>query len=877
MTEAGHLRAPNVFAEHSDVPLVLGVTRQCRGGDSTLCTKIRIGLIAVCAGRSMKYVQRWAWLAGALATVAAAAFVVLTMRGIADSSRAAGDLGEMRAFAERISSAGMARDEVRFDTLVRARWQRTSEIEPAVAEIVGEVRAREAFAALDQRFTSLEAATRRGVPEEQLRWSLDIAAQVDALLDDMAQERERQVDAVRRLAVAGLVLTLGSTAVIAGANLLDSRRMRELSRRVEAANQRYQSVVASMQNGILVMDGVGIVTYCNRALAQMLGYEADELIGMPGERLIPLDRAAEFDAYHRRVIELGWTVSPALTQRLSRDGAPVDVMIAVTPIEEDGRRVATLSELRDVTPEMHLRQQVRLEVTQRESILDAAPVPIVVIDDNGTILAANPAVYGTLGWMPEEIVGHGVEMLMPEPFASGHAGYLHHYLDTGEASTDTGLVVGHDRPTFALHREGFQIPISLQVAEASTGDGHRVFTGVIHDLTQQSHREGERLQMLESLMRNQRGVVVGTMVGGVAHDFNNLLTAIVGALDLEISARGQSSRWLDHAAGAARRAAVVVRRLLHAARPGGSELLPTDVREAIRETVELARETFDRRVVIRIAAGPDVPLVLADATRIEQVLLNLLLNARDATLDRIESAGSGYAPEIHIAAGATQADDGTPIVRITISDNGVGMTAAVRDRLFDPFFTTKGADHGTGLGMTMVREIVREFDGSISVESTYGVGTTFTLDLPVSIDDAPMSLTESPSGKRRILVVDDEETIRDIVGEALKRAGYDSVGVPNAEEAIEVLRFAARFDLVLLNLNMAGLSGWDALSWIHAHQAGVPVVIMSGSVRIAEASRRGATAVLEKPFPVDSLLAVVESALNSPAGGSGASESPPGR
>lgn len=815
----------------------------------------------------MKSVQRWAWLGGALATIAAAAFVMLAMRGIEDTSYAASSLGELRAYAERIANAGVDEDVGRIDRLTLARRQRMVELQPQLARIVGASHVDQDLALIDQRFLALEEAARSGAHPILAVLSSQVSVQVDDLILEVRARRMSEVSTVKRFAAAALAFTVVAAGAVVLASSVTTRRMRGLAQREEAATRRYETVVASMQNGILVMDAAGTITYCNRSLAEMLGYEVDELVGTPGDRLIPSERSVESDAYHQRVIEFGWVVSPTPTQRLARDGSLVDVMIAVTPIEESGHRTATLTELRNITPETRLRQQVRLEVTQRESILDAAPVPIVVIDEQGTILAANPAITEMLGWTPDDLIGWGVEILMPEPFATGHAGYLHHYLETGEASTDTGLVVGHSRPTFALHREGFQLPISLKVAEATTADGHRVFTGVLHDLSRQSSREGERLHMLESLMKNQRGVVVGTMVGGVAHDFNNLLTAIVGALDLEISARGQSSRWLDHAAGAARRAAVVVRRLLHAARPGGSELLPTDVREAIRETVELARETFDRRVVLRIVVGPDVPLIMADATRIEQVLLNLLLNARDATLERIESAGTGYVPEVQVAAGVVQAVDGSPLVRVTISDNGIGMTEEVRNRLFDPFFTTKGLEHGTGLGMTMVREIIREFDGVISVESTRGMGTTVTLDLPVSPEDAPPVSMELLGGKRRILVVDDEETIRDIVGEALKRSGYDTVGVPNAEEAIEVLRFASRFDLVLLNLNMAGLSGWDALSWMQTHQPALPVVIMSGSVLISEAKRRGAAAILEKPFPVDSLLAVVESTLNAPANG----------
>ncbi len=807
----------------------------------------------------VKHLQRWIWVLGAVVTLTASVFILLTMNGVRDSSRAAGDLGELRAYSERIRNAAVAGDAPRLASLIESRHAHITDLEPAL-RAVGDDRAVFALDSIDQTFDRLEAAALAGQTEELPSLVSGVTAQVDLLLGVLAADRDAAVTTVRRTAAAAAALAVAGAAAAVAASVIAGRRMRHLAAREASANRRYEALVASMQNGILVTDDQGVVAYCNRALAEMFGFQVEELVGQPASMLLPAGEDADgpVDAVRR-----GEVMPPTLAQRAGRDGARVDVVIAVTPIFEGDRCVATLSEFRNVTQEVALRARVGLEIAKGEGIMDAAPVPIVVMDAEGVVIAANPAVHETLGWAPDDLVGQPVSVLMPEPFASQHMDYLRHFLDTGEASTEGGLVVGRERPAFALHRAGHQIPIGLRVAQALTEDGQRVFTGVIYDLTRQSNQEGERLQLLESLMQGQRDVALGAMVGGVAHDFNNLLTAIAGALDLEISARGQSSRWLDHASVAARRASAVVRRLLQTVRPRTTELYPTDVWEVVMETVELARETFDRRVSIQANRAGHLPLVLADNGRLGQVFLNLLLNARDAVLERSGDAGPGYAPEVRLAAGTTQDAVGRAVVRVVVSDNGAGMAPEVLERIFDPFFTTKREGRGSGLGLAMVRSIVREIDATIEVESHQGIGTSVTVDIPSLGDEFvdPRPAPESRPERAHVLVVDDEEIVREVAGSALERDGYQVSAAASGEEALENLRLVGQCDLVLLDLNMPGMGGWETLARLQERHPGLPVVIMSATVWPVEAARSGACGTLEKPFAMQDLLATVERVL----------------
>lgn len=811
----------------------------------------------------MRFVQRWIWLAGAVATILGAVFVAFTLSGVQDATRAAGDLGELRAYAERIRGAAIAGDDERLAPLLERRRERMNALVPAIADVLGEGQSDEVFATLDRSFAALEEAAATG---DEL--GLDdgvqaVTGQVNLLLDLIAAERDSAVELLRRLTYVGIVLAiLGAVAGLI-ASLVSHVRVRQLTRSEAAANQRYEALIASMQNGILLLSDAGGVVYCNEAFAEMLGFHADELVGGSVDRFVSPELLDEFDAHRRAVSEQAAPMPPWLTRCRHHDGSDIDVFVAVTPLIEDGHCVATLWEFRNVTREVGLSHRVSLEAAKGEAVLEMAPVPIVVIDEAGVVIAANAAVDNVFGWPPDALVGQSVSVLMPEPFASRHREYLQHYIETGQPSTPGESVIGRERPAFALHRDGRQFPVSLQVAESRSDEGQRVFTGVIYDLTRQSNLEGERLQLLESLMYEQRDVAVGTMVGGVAHDFNNLLTAIIGALDLEISTRGESSRWLDHAAVSARRASTVVQRLLHTVRPHDSELYPMDVRAVMTETVDLARETFDRRVAIQSHVSGELPLVLGDSTRIGQVLLNLLINARDAVLERSKDAGPGYRPEIRIAAADTT-DGERQIVRIMLSDNGVGMAPEVRNRIFDPFFTTKRGGKGSGLGLTMVRSIVREMDGDIRVDSNALIGTTVTIDLPALAAGVAGAEPGPDIGAPCVLVVDDEDAIREIVSAALRRYGCHAEVAASGEEALELLQLHGEYALVLLDLNMPGLTGWDVLARIRQRDPELPVIIMSGTAQASEVIRRGATGSLPKPFSLEELIQLVGQQL-SPA------------
>jgi CheY-like chemotaxis protein len=380
------------------------------------------------------------------------------------------------------------------------------------------------------------------------------------------------------------------------------------------------------------------------------------------------------------------------------------------------------------------------------------------------------------------------------------------------------------------------------------------------------------------------------MAGGIAHDFNNLLTGVVGNLALVDLRPGDPNRALITAAEkAAQRAADLTRKLLGFARKNQLHVAPVRVGEFAREVIDILRRTFDPR--IEIAADLDTPTpVLADATLINQALLNLCLNARDAMPDggRLEVRAEPVVLRPADVAGLPDARPGA-FVRLTVADTGCGMAPDVRARMFEPFFTTKPIGQGTGLGLAMVHGIVRQHHGWVVCDSRPGAGTRFDMYLPqagtavpppgsIGIprslgDRAPARPADAgtpppPDGRTRtILLVDDEELIRDLGRSVLESAGYRILEATDGAEAVDRFRRdPAAVDLVILDLTMPRLSGRDAFRQLRALDPDVRVLFSSGYSADDLSDVAGALGLLAKPYrPADLVQAVREALATLPA------------
>jgi two-component system cell cycle sensor histidine kinase/response regulator CckA len=380
------------------------------------------------------------------------------------------------------------------------------------------------------------------------------------------------------------------------------------------------------------------------------------------------------------------------------------------------------------------------------------------------------------------------------------------------------------------------------------------FRGGVFDVT-------ERKWLEEQLGQAQKMEAVGQLTAGIAHNFNNLLAIILPNTQLCRAEPGrEGDQRLTDIEQAGRRASEMVRQLmLFAGHAGETTTAPLDLVAIANRTADVCRATFDRRIAVQVEAAGDVPPVEGRESQIEQVLLNLCTNARDAIVE-----ASVAAPRIVIAVDASQRG----AVRIRVSDNGAGMTEATRLRVFEPFFTTRGIGHGTGLGLASAYAIVKQHGGKIRCESRPGAGATFDVELPATAGStlrfAPSVLPEGAAAVT-VLVIDDEPLLRRVVRAILEQDGYRVIEAADGLEGIYVFeRHHATVGAVILDRSMPGMSGEDVHARLSEIDAAVPVILLSGLPSDTWKGRRPSV-VLSKPADAASLVDAVRRLAPSPS------------
>ncbi|MEQ8276029.1 MAG: PAS domain S-box protein [Deltaproteobacteria bacterium] len=355
------------------------------------------------------------------------------------------------------------------------------------------------------------------------------------------------------------------------------------------------------------------------------------------------------------------------------------------------------------------------------TILDGVLDAIITIDSTGRVLSFNRTAEGMFGYTAEEVIGENVSVLMTDEHAGHHDGYLANYHATGIRK-----IIGIGREVTARRKDGTTFEVDLGVTEHVEG-GERMYFGILRDITERRHLEAQ-------LRQSQKLEAIGTLAAGVAHDFNNILMGIRGCLKFaaaKIEDASPAQVFLTEASSAAERGANLTRQLLDFSRrtPSERERFPLNV--VVAGADRLLERVMSNDVELETRLEADNDSVFGDPNQLEQVIVNLVVNARDA----IEGAGKISVRTTNVVSSLPPLRNPTPCIRLSVSDTGAGMDEATQDHIFEPFFTTKPPDRGTGLGLSTVYGIVEEHGGAIFVASEVGVGTRFDIDLPIVEDD----------------------------------------------------------------------------------------------------------------------------------------------
>jgi PAS domain S-box-containing protein len=581
-------------------------------------------------------------------------------------------------------------------------------------------------------------------------------------------------------------------------------------------------IFETSQDLILVTDPRGNFVQVSPSSAAIVGYRPEEMIGHSAVRFIhPADLQSTRN--EMRSARRGRMMRNFVTRYVHKDGRAVSLAWMGT-WSEPVRRHFFIG--RDMTEMLSAQEALLDSERMARGIIETALDAFVQMDDSGVVTDWNSQAEKIFGWSnPEAVDRPLVDLIVPEQHRSRHRGGLARFLRTGE-----GPVLGTRLEIEALRRDGKEIKVELSITALQRRGGY-VFNGFIRDLT-------DKIAAETQIRQAQKMDAVGQLTGGVAHDFNNILTVIIGTI--EILAEGVAdrpdlaniARMIDEAAG---RGADLTKHLLAFARLQPLQPREIDVNGLTVTAAKLLRPTLGEHIEIEMILAQDPWLAFVDPSQLTTAILNLVLNARDAM-----PQGGKLIIETHNATlDAGYADQHTEVkpgqyVLIAISDTGAGIPAELLDKVFEPFFTTKASGKGTGLGLSMVYGFVKQSGGHIKIYSEAGHGTTIKLYLPRSTETASgavenVAAEAAEGGTELILVVEDDELVRNYVIAQIRSMGYRTVSAANAEEALNAIRADLTIDLLFTDVIMPGLMNGRQLAEAAAKiRTGLKVLYTSG-------------------------------------------------
>jgi PAS domain S-box-containing protein len=665
-------------------------------------------------------------------------------------------------------------------------------------------------------------------------------------------------------AVAGVVVVFSDVSERHRAEQALRERERQLSTLADA-----------LPGPVSRVDTDGRYLFANAAYQTWFGLAPEQVIGRTQREVLGERRYAAVEPYIARA-HGGETVRYEHPVHAA-DGTRRWALFTLLPVrDEQGRQSGHFTIAVDITDRKRAEDALRESERKTRALVENLMVGVVVHDPETHVLDANPAACRLLGLTLEQLSGRTAidpewRFLEEDGTPMAPSRYpVSQVVATGQPLSNLvgGLLLpGAERPRWVL--------VNAFPTRRADGAIDNILVTFL-DITERREAEVERLALEGQLRESQKMESIGTLAGGIAHDFNNILAAILGNVALAREGAGAAhpvQASLEQIQKAGLRARSLVQQILAFSRrePGALQVQP--LRTVVEETLALLRATLPAQVRLD-AQLPDEPVpVSADATQLQQVLMNLATNAWHALPERgghieigIERIGAGAA-----ALRADTALPPGPLAHLWVRDNGCGMDAATRARIFDPFFTTKPVGQGTGLGLSVVHGIVRVHRGHIELESAPGVGTTFHLYFASPNGAAAAGPDEAVAGRgvggggRHVLYVDDDEVMRTLAERLLQRAGYRVSTCASGTEALRVLRAAPQdFDIVVSDVNMPEMSGVDLAQQLALLRADLPVMLSSGLVSEelrSQARQVGVRALIRKEFSFEELAATVEKVL----------------
>lgn len=649
----------------------------------------------------------------------------------------------------------------------------------------------------------------------------------------------------------------------------DVTERKEMERAVQESEARFRSLIEYAPVGIAIASPEGQLIQSNAALQNLLGYSAEELQQLS---VADITHPADCESEKSLIEEVlsGRRDNYDIVKRcLRKDGSEVWVNLASTVVRDSaGRALYGIGVVQNITAIKELEKSLRESRELFESVVNTAAIGICVTDEQGRYVLVNPAYCKTYGYSKDELIGKHFSMVIPTEdqlkAANTHSAFI-----SGDPNSS-----GEWR---LLHKDGRLLNIYVTAGLLVREDGKRFKVTTVEDITERKRAAEKLRETEEALRQSQKMEAVGVLASGIAHDFNNILGGILGNVKLLYRRLQNSDEQIMTPIArielSVNRAAKLIQQLLGFVRKGKYQSIAFDPQAAIRSVMEILSQSLDRRITLKANLAPNLPQIIGDPNQIEQVFLNLLVNAADAIAPKLKQ---GHKGNITVSADLVSLPEKKlsllelaprkTYLRISFSDNGAGIPPEIQSRIFDPFFTTKEVGKGTGLGLSMVYGTVKNHQGAIEFETALGEGTTFHLYFPPARNYEPAEeaapniqpFTRVMTKRHTILLIEDEEILRSMIEEVFGEANFDVVSAIDGEDGLA--KFEARYpniDLVLLDMNMPNMNGERVYEELLKYPKLPPVIIVTGyadDVVMQSLRERGVSEFVMKPYDVDDLL-----------------------
>jgi PAS domain S-box-containing protein len=642
-----------------------------------------------------------------------------------------------------------------------------------------------------------------------------------------------------------------------------------------AERERLAVIVESSHDAIIGKTLHGVITSWNAGAQRLYGYAPDDIIGRNAAILFPADQHSTEQRLMER-IAAGERIEMHHVRRRHRDGRTITVSLTLSPITDPSGQITGVASIsRDISD----RQRAEAIF---QSLLEAAPDAMLGVVEGGVITLINAQAERLFGYRREELLGRNVDLLVPQRLR-------HTTCQPGDAKPSSSLT--------ALRKDGTEFPAEISTSTLDTDDG-LLMSIAVRDVTDRLIAQAERERLIAQAERDaaerrtqhaRRLESLGQLAGGVAHDFNNILAVIGNYTELLIDTLDPATpvlpadvlaarEDLQQISRAAERAAQLTKQLLAFGRRDVTKAQTLNLNHVIGDVEQMLRRTLGEHIHLITHLDRDLWTVHADAGQLEQTLVNLAVNARDAM-------PTGGTLSIDTGNAELDADDLTSYhvgpgryVRLRVSDTGTGMPPEVLERAFEPFFTTKPRGSGTGLGLATVYGIATAAGGDVHLYSEADIGTTVTILLP-AVDqpvitaadgaDTPDPLATEPAPHETVLLVEDEDALRQVAARILGRAGYQVLTANGGAQAIHTAKtHPGPIDLLLTDVIMPKMTGNDVAAHVTAVRPGTPVLYMSGyaePVLTDNGTLPDGVVMVEKPFTSRELLERIRAVLRAHA------------